>query len=161
MHSCYCAGQLALEKFAGLTAPYQGLGLDHLLGNLDFWHPGIWLALKGGWLLVGVAVLSLGQRRQWVSLAALVTMTLMTLAGAFLVEDVVRSTAYVFPAFLTALMVVAAHEKINWLRLYCLAAFVISIAAGNYNVWRGQITWFKPLAASALYSLLHAIMKPS
>jgi hypothetical protein len=159
--ACYCVGRFALEKFAGLTSSQEGLTFEYFLFNFDFWHPGIWLALKGGWLLVGIALLSLCQRRQWLPLAAFASMTLLTLAGGLLVEDVMRSIAYVFPAFLIALMIVAAHEKIRWLRFYCLAAFLISLAAGNYNVWCGQITWFKPLAASALHSLLHAIIKPS
>jgi hypothetical protein len=157
--ACYCAGRLALEQFAGLTSSHEGFGFYRLMYNFDFWHAGTWLALKGGWLLVGIAALSLWQRRQWLPLSAFAAMILLTLAGGFLVEDVVRSTAYVFPAFLIAFAVVAARENTRWLRSYCLAAFIISLAAGNYNVWRSQITWFKPLAADALYNLLHALFK--
>jgi hypothetical protein len=155
----YCLGRFALEKYAGLTSPHKGVGFDRLLFNLPFWHGGVWLALKGGWLLVAVACICLWQRRQFLALGVITITCLASLSGAFLVEDVVRSTAYVFPGFLIALAVTADFENIYWTRVYCLAAFVISTVAGNYNIWRGEITWFPPLAVKFVYYLLHLFIK--
>lgn len=150
----YCAGRLALEKFAGLTSPLAGIGPGFLLTNAPFWHAGVWLALKGGWLLAGVAAICLWRNRQFPALAAFLFVTALCVGGGFLVEDVLRSTAYVFPAFLVALAVIGKDENTRWMRLYCLAAFLVSAIAGNYNVWRSQITWFQPVAAKVLRHIL-------
>lgn len=155
----YCAARLALETFAGLTSPHQGIGISLVLGNAKFWHAGIWLALKGGWLMLAVAAASLWQRRQFGALAFCVFVTSMCVAGGFLVDDVVRSTSYVFPAFLLALMIVGASEKTHVMRLYCLAVFTISAVTGNYTVWRSEITWMQPVAAKFLHGILQAIFK--
>ncbi len=156
--AAYFAGRLALEQFAGLTSPHEGTGPSFLLSNVPFWHAGIWLALKGGWLLVAVAVLSLWHDHRYPALAAFLFAVVLCVGSGFLVEDVMRSTAYVFPALLVALMVVGARENTCWMRLYCLAAFLISAVTGNYNAWRSQITWFQPVAAKVIYHLLHAII---
>jgi len=157
----YVFGRLALEAFAGLTSPHAGTGLDYIPQNVRFWHAGLWLALKGGWLLFWVATLCLWERRQFLALAALVLSASFSVGGGFLVEDVLRSTSYVFPAFLVALMAAGAHENTRWMRIYCLAAFVISAVAGNYNVWRSEITWFQPAAARVLHALLQAVLPVS
>jgi hypothetical protein len=156
--AAYGVGRLALENFAGLTSRHEGVGQSFLLTNFPFWHAGTWLALKGGWLLAGVAAMCLWQYRQFPALSAFVAATCLCLGAGFLVEDVLRSTAYVFPVLLVAMKIIGAREKTNWVRLYCLAAFVISALAGNYNVWRTQITWFQPVAAKVLYHLLHAVI---
>jgi hypothetical protein len=155
--AAYVAGRLALEKFAGLGSPHEGIGFHMLLGNFPFWHAGVWLALKGGWLLLVVAAICLWQRRLYAALAFFTLCVVGVVSAGFLVEDVVRSTAYVFPAFLLALGVAGACENLRSMRIYCLAAFVISALAGNYNVWRSQITWFQPVAARMLNHLLHVI----
>ena len=153
----YCAGRLALEQFAGLTSPHAGIGHGFLLTNAPFWHAGIWLALKGGWLLVGVAAICLWRNRQFPALSAFLFVTALCVGGGFLVEDVLRSTAYVFPAFLVALGVAGTNENPRWMRLYCLAAFFVSTVAGNYNVWRNQIIWFQPVSAKVLRHILQTI----
>jgi hypothetical protein len=155
--AAYVIGRLALIRFAGLTPTRGGNGFGMLLHNAPFWHAGILLALKGGWLLVGVAAICLWQRRRFAGLTIMATFTCMSIGGGLMVGDVLKSTSYVFPALLVALGVAAECENLRRVRIYCLMAFVISALAGNYNVWLNQITWFQPLAVKGLNHLLHAI----
>jgi hypothetical protein len=155
----YCIGRFLLVKYAGLTSPTAGTGIANLLANLPYYHAGTWLALKGGWVLVVVAGISLWQRRQFGILAVFIFTASLSLGGGFCVEDIVRSTAYVFPALLVALLIISQNETTRWLRTYCLAAFVISAVAGNYNIWRSEITWFQPIAVKFFYRVLQFVLK--
>lgn len=155
--AAYCGARLALEKFVGLTSPHEGIGTANLLWNIRFLGAGIWLALKGGWLLVAVAVISLWKRKQLSGLAAYACVILLCVGAGFLVEDILRSTAYVFPALLIALTVKGADKSIHSLRACCLAAFIISAITGNYNLWRGEITSFQPIAVHFFHSIIEDI----
>ena len=155
----YCVTRLALEKFAGLVSPHEGTGFALLLSNAAFWHAGIWLALKGGWLMVIVATICLWQQRRIKFLAAMILAIGLIVGGGLLVDDVGRSVAYVLPGFLVALAVASAYEARYPMRVYCFAAFVTSAISGNYNVWMEQITWFRPLSVDFIYRVLHAILK--
>ena len=159
--AAYFVARLALQKFAGLTSPHEGIGLDQFVLNAPFWHAGAWLALKGGWLLVTVAAICLWQRRQIPALVAFACLIVLCVGSGFLVQDVLRSTSYVFPALLVALGVAATCETTRSMRIYCLAAFAISAITGNYNVWLGQITWLQPVAVRIFHSILHAIFHTS
>jgi disulfide bond formation protein DsbB len=57
---------------------------------------------------------------------------------------VVRS-AYFFPAFLVALLIVAKREEPRVLRIYCFLAFVISALGGNYYIAGDKAIWMMPL----------------
>ncbi len=153
----YALGRILLARYAGLSSPTGRVGLAVLVDNFPFWHAGIWLALKGGWLLVGLAFYCLWQRREFVPVIAFAGTILPVMVSGFMVYDVLRSTSYVLPALLVALVIIKDHEKTSLLRLYCLAAFLISAVTGNYNVWLGQVTWFRPLAAKFLYYVFHTL----
>jgi hypothetical protein len=153
----YYAGRLALEQFAHLSSPHGDIGPGMLFKTSTYWHAGLWLSLKGGWLLLGVAATCLWQQQRYFALVSLVGAMLLTLGIGFQVFDVMRSVAYVFPAFLIAIMVVAGYEPLYWTRVYCFGAFLISLLAGNYNIWTYGITWFRPLAAVFVEHLLHLI----
>jgi hypothetical protein len=158
--AAYCVGRALLVKFAGLSSPMAGTGFGNLLANLPYYHAGIWLALKGAWLLIFVASVALWQRREVFLLLFFLGTAGISIMGGLCVEDVIRSTSYVFPALLVAIFLISRRDTTYALRCYCLTAFVISAVAGNYNIWRSEISWFQPVAVKIIHAGLQFLLSP-
>jgi hypothetical protein len=156
--AAYCVGRAALGWYAGLRTPLDEIGLARIAANAPFWHAGVWFALEGGWLLVGLAGLALWQRRQFPALVAFVLAMCLSLGAGFAVLDVLRSTSYVFPGLLVALAVVAENDEPRLVRVYCFLAFLISAVGGNYSVWLGRIDWYQPLAVNFIQRVLNLFL---
>jgi hypothetical protein len=152
----YGLGRFLLTKFAGLTTPTANTGLKLLAGDAQYWHSGVWLALSGSWLLVIVAMIILWQRGQRLALSVLVCALAVPILIGLMVQDVLRSTAYALPAVLIALSILARNQTTVQLRAYCLAAFVLSVVAGDFwvfpNPWVSQ-----PLVVKWLSQALSAL----
>jgi hypothetical protein len=146
----YCLARTALSHWTSLTSPRVGTGPIAFLAHIRFWHPAVWFSLKGGWLLVALAMLALWQRRQLFALRLFVVAIAAVLVGALMVGDVMRSATFVYPAVLVALAILARNETPAMLRVYCLAAFVISALGGDYNIVLEKITWFMPFPVQML-----------
>lgn len=153
----YCLVRLLLAKYAGLGSPMGGAGLQTLALNARYWHAGVWFALGGGWLLVGLSMLSLWQEGQRLEPGMFACAIAAPIFVGLMVGDVVRSTAYALPAVLIALMVLRRHESTARLRTYCLAAFVLSVVAGDFCVFPNP--WHTPpLVVKWLSETLRAVL---
>lgn len=152
--------RLVLIYGFGLHSTRKGIGPGTFVSHVPFWHPGTWFALKGGWWLVFLAALVLWQHRQRARICLLLLVTAVVVGFGFMVGDLLRSTAYVYPVVFIALAIICQNEGKEMIRQYCLLAFIISAVAGSYNIFLGEITWFMPLpvmvinkAAQILYGL--------
>jgi hypothetical protein len=144
--------RLALMKFAGLSSPTGGAGPGCLIANLSFLHPAVWFSLEGGWLFFLLTVGILFAQRQFGAGATLLLVTVCCLGFDFMLGDLLRSTVYIFPLLFICLNIVRQNETLPVFRIFCLLAFLISAAGGNYNVFLREITWFQPLAIHWLQS---------
>jgi hypothetical protein len=108
--ACYYICRLLLGKYAGLSTPTDGADLSTFVSNARYWHSAAWLALGGGWLLVGASMLSRWQARQKLDLILFTGAIAATICVGMMVEDMVRSTAYALPGVLVALSVLRQSE---------------------------------------------------
>jgi len=138
----YCLGRLLLAKYAGLNSPMEGTGLRIFALNAHYWHGGVWFALEGGWLLVILSLLSLRREGQKLELMMFACAIAAPILVGFMVLDIVRSTAYALPAVLVALTVLRRSETTARLRSFCLAAFVLSVVAGDFGAFPNP--WYSP-----------------
>jgi len=153
----YYIGRLLLAKYAGLVSVMDGVGLRTVALNARYWHEGVWFALGGGWLLVGLCMLSLWQEGQKLELGMFACAVAAPILVGFMVLDIVRSTAYALPAVLVALTVLRRHETTARLRAFCLAAFVLSVVAGDFGIFRNP--WHSPpLVVKWLSAALQAVL---
>lgn len=141
----YFVGRLWLRFGVGMMSTLKGVGPGSFAGNVPHWHAGFWFALEGGWLFFLLALLSLLIRKQYVRLVLFLIPTFGLLAGSFMNGDVLRSTAYLFPALFVSLKILREHETDRTLVFYSLIALFASMIAGNYNVYLGKITWLMPV----------------
>jgi hypothetical protein len=153
----YCLVRLLLEKYAGLGSPMGGVGLQTLALNARYWHSGVWFALGGGWLLVGLSMLSLRQEGRKLELWMFACAIAAPIFVGLMVLDVVRSTAYALPAVLVALTVLSRRETKARLKVWCLAAFVLSAVAADFcvfpNPWHSPplvVKWFSEMIPQAV-----------
>lgn len=146
----YFAVAVWLRFGMGLTWTGKGVGLGALAFHLHHLHPGIWFGLKGGWLFVALALLSVYLRRQFLRLLVFLIPLGGVLLGGFVNGDLVRTTAYLLPAVFVSLHVLKDHKTDRTLAWYALSAFVISAITGTYNLWCNEITWFMPLPVQLL-----------
>jgi hypothetical protein len=154
----YIIARLLLQYVVGMKSTFKGVGPGSFASHVPHWHAGVWFALEGGWLLVVLAMVSLCLRKQYLRLFLLVVPLTGILLGSFINGDLVRSTAYLFPAIFVALQILREHETDRTLILYAVFAFFASVVAGNYNVFIGQITWFMPLPVYLFYKLCTAVV---
>jgi hypothetical protein len=153
----YYLCRLLLGKYAGLRTPTEGADLSTLVWNARYWHSGAWFALGGGWLLVGLSMLSRWRAGQKLDLILFTGAIAATIFVGLMVEDVVRSTAYALPAVLVALSVLGRRETTARLRAFCLAAFALSLVAGDFGIFRNpQHT--PPLAVKWLAGTIQVIV---
>jgi hypothetical protein len=155
--ACYYICRLLLGKYAGLSTPTEGADLSTLVSNARYWHSGMWFALGGGWLLVGLSMLSRWQAREKLDLILFAGALAATIFVGLMVEDVVRSTAYALPGVLVALSVLRRSETTIRLRLFCLAAFLLSVVAGDFSVFRNP-SHSPPLAVKWLSEAIQVIV---
>jgi len=141
----YFVARLWLQYATGMMSTFKGVGPAIFAGHIRFWHAGFWFALEGGWLFVSFAVLSLLLRKQYLRLAVFLIPISGLLVGGLMDGDILRSTAYIFPAIFVALKILSEHESHQALTLYAIAAFFISVIGGNYNILIDEITWLMPL----------------
>ncbi len=140
--ACYCAVRVLLAKFAGLGSPMGGAGLQTLVTNARYWHSTVWFALGGSWLLVGLCLLSLWRAGRKLELGMFICALATPLLVCLVVWDILRSAAYVLPAVLVALSVLGRRETTVRLRNWCLAAFLLSVVAGDFGVFPNP--WHTP-----------------
>lgn len=141
----------------GLNSTRKGIGPGTFVSHIQFWHPGTWFALKGGWFLFFLAVVAMWQHRQWIKIWILILVTTVVLGFGFMVGDLLRSTSYVYPVVFIALAIICQNEGKEMVRRYCFFAFIISAVAGSYNIFLGEITWFMPLPVMVINKLAHII----
>lgn len=89
----YCLGRLLLMNYAGLGSPMEGVGLQTVALNARYWHAGVWLALGGGWLLVGLCALSLCRDRQRPELGMFACAIAAPILVGFMVLDIAARSA--------------------------------------------------------------------
>ena len=154
----YFIARLWLQYGVGMNSTLKGVGPGSFAGNVGYWHAGLWFALEGGWLFVILALLSLLVRKQYVRLVLFLIPTFGLLAGSFMNGDVLRSTAYLFPALFLSLQILREHETDRTLVLYTLVALFASVIAGNYNIYVGKITWFMPVPVYLFNKLCAAVV---
>jgi hypothetical protein len=141
----YFLTRLWLQYGVGMKTTLKGVGPGSFAAHVPHWHAGIWFGLEGGWLFVTLAILSLFIRKQYGRLGLFLIPITGLLLGSFMNGDLLRSTAYLFPAIFVALKILREHETDRTLVLYAVAAFFASVIAGNYNIYLNEITWFMPL----------------
>src|SRR5262249_9674894 len=122
----YCVGRFLLMKCAGLSSPHTGVNFYLLLSQSDLVHAGVWYALEGGWLIVAMAGWLLWRKRGSLPLAVLIGGVVILLIGSFMVAGVTRSAAYLLPAMLAALAVIAHGTNAEAMRGFYFVAFLIS-----------------------------------
>jgi hypothetical protein len=153
----YWLVRLLLIYGYGLNSTRKGIGPGTFVSHIQFWHPGTWFALKGGWFLFFLAVVALWQHRQWIKISIFMLVTAVVVGFGFMVGDLLRSTSYVYPVVFIALAIICKNEGKEMVRRYCLLAFIISAVAGSYNIFLGEITWFMPLPVMVINKLAHIL----
>jgi hypothetical protein len=141
----YALVRIGLQIFLGMKSSWKGFGPGVFSAHIRHWHIGTFFALEGGWLLVFFAVVSLCLRKQYLRLAIFLFPVLGILMGSFLDGDLTRSTTFEFAAIFVALQILREHETDRTLTYYAVAAFFVSVIAGNYNIYLDQISWFMPV----------------
>ncbi|MGQ9733306.1 MAG: hypothetical protein ACUVX8_18775 [Candidatus Zipacnadales bacterium] len=128
-----------------------GMGLFYFLRQINLLPFGIWTGLEGEWLFVLLALLVLFRKRAWSLLLAFGFSILLVIAVSLSVVDITRSMAYLLPALLVALSVLARIESEADLRVYAAVAFLLSLAwPGYYAGGRSTIWWQYPLPIQLL-----------
>ncbi|HMJ90490.1 MAG TPA: hypothetical protein VK530_11780 [Candidatus Acidoferrum sp.] len=146
----YWLARLVLVRWSDLPSPIKGVGPGTFVHHIEHWHPGIWFALEGGWLLAGLAVLLVWQERRRLRAFLFIATLIAMFAFCFANGDLVRTTSYALPLAFTTLWAVAGNDHLRITRKYCFFAFFISAIGGNYNVYLNEITWFLPLPVALI-----------
>jgi hypothetical protein len=141
----YWVVRLILAHWFALPGPIKGVGPGSFVLHIKHWHAGIWFALEGGWLLVTLSLFALwknGRRlRSWLFVLSLA----LPLGLSFANGDLVRTTCYLLPLGIRAVVVIFHNERREAVRFFAFFAFLISAICGSYNVYMNEITWFMPL----------------
>lgn len=145
------AADLPVPKpWDGGLHPLQLLAAD----RLDRIPPGL-ISIKAIWLFVGLAAWALWLRRERLLLALVVASVGVFVAASFVVVDMTRTLAYVFPLAFVALRSVRRESSERFMEATCLAAVGLALFVPSFSVMSGA-EWVQPLPVKLLVSPLWA-----
>lgn len=144
----YIAGRMLLTHFTGLTTPTGSIGLKVLINQTQFYGMGIWTALEGFWILIIITLLLLWFKRQYLLLIMIGTATTVSLLISFMVFDITRSSAYIFPLIFVSISLLKNNLTIeNMRKLLLISATVCFLFPAYYIITDvyPYTLWYKPL----------------
>jgi hypothetical protein len=139
-----------LHIIFGLSVPVglaNGLGFGVLASNYTLIPLGVLLSLEGLWIPVLGAFFILLLEKKQKALLAVGTVTGMVLVVGFVVYDITRSTAYVFPVVFIALRVLKDTLPQATIRTIAFATLAGCILIPTYTLWGGdnEVYWMSSL----------------
>lgn len=101
---------------------------------------GIWTGLEGGWLIVGLALVTLLVKKRWVTLLAVLIIGLTQIIVALSVVDITRSMAYLLPLLFLSVAILNKETNDDYVNLSFYSALIslcllTYYAGGKSSVW--------------------------
>ncbi|MEM1059434.1 MAG: hypothetical protein AAGK14_09325 [Verrucomicrobiota bacterium] len=129
----YAILRLILTLSLGWTQNFDQVGIGTMIHNLNLIPLGVALLFEGWWILIVPALYrAIWVRRHPVTILATLGVTL-SLAASFMVLDISRSTAFLFPLILIGIRDLADLDEAARMRLM-LGVLAACIATGTYTL---------------------------
>lgn len=150
----YLAARAALSVTLDAHAVTDDAGLRCMVGNVNWLSIGTWGGLEGGWYIVASAMVILLATRHRLPASMIAAAIAVQCVVAYLVGDLSRSLAYLFPAVFVAIGALMITETRRTLRRLLLGATVASLLWPNINLSPPFIGMLQPFPFQAVKWLI-------
>ena len=136
----YLGVRISIRDWYNIPLETKNYDFFKLINNAPM---ALWTAFEGGWIVIAWAIVVLMLRRKWWLLACHLCVGSVLIFGAISIVDMTRSMAYLFPAFIIAVFVVASDTERPALRYVLLCVAAVSVMCPAYYAGGKSTIWWQ------------------
>ncbi len=123
-----------------------GVGLSILSQQIKMIPLAIWTGLSGGWILVGLGLVTLFQQKRYIAAAGFGAALAAMIASSLVVVDMTRGMSYCLPAVFVALAALSGSKTVKQIeRLAAIGAALSFVVPTYYVEGSAGLFWLYPL----------------